>query len=398
MFYSNPKFNYEKEIIFLFLFSTGILFLLFSNQIYLMLIFLFLNLALIKFCLNKKKIVLVLTIVILLILWALFYRINHWENFSIKNLIDKIPKEINLRKILIDYINSSSSKKVSNLINLIVLNYRDKNISKFYYGLINLGVAHLFVVSGLHISFLNLIIKKIFKFNLFLSNIINVIFSSFYCFLLGMSFGVVRVFLNNLLVFLRLKNFENKGLVRVCYCGIIVYIINPFAVFDLGFQLSFIGVFTICFTNYFKWMNKFGTTLLISFFINILIAPITLQINLKINILTIFNSWILSPIMLCYYLFSLLIFPLPFIYEFFEWFYYLLYKLMFILQQIKVYWYFKDLPSSWLFFLNYLFYYLFIIIFIKIRDQSSRGIRKFDDSYSFRRPRINYSRITKDSW
>lgn len=115
-----------------------------------------------------------------------------------------------------------------------------------------MGVAHLFVVSGLHISFLNLIIKKTLKFSPFLSNTINVIFSSFYCFLLGMSFGVSRVFISNLLVFVPMKKFENKSLVRLCYCGIIIYLINPFAVFDLGFQLSFIGTFTICFSNYFK--------------------------------------------------------------------------------------------------------------------------------------------------
>lgn len=398
MLYSNPRFNSEKDIIFLFLFATGILFLLFSNQIYLMIIFLFLNLVLIKFCFYNKKIILILIVIILLILWALFFKINNWENFSIKNLINKIPKEINLRKILIDYINSSCSKKVSNLINLIVLNYRDKNISKFYYWLINLGVAHLFVVSGLHISFLNLIIKKILKFSSLLSNITNIIFSSFYCLLLGMSFGVSRVFINNLLVFLPMKNFQNKSLVRLCYCGIIIYLINPFAVFDLGFQLSFIGTFTICFSNYFKWIPKFGLTLLVSFLINLLVIPITLNINLKINILTIFNSWILNPIMFFYYLFSLLIFPFPFIYEFFEWLYYFLYKLMFILHEIKVYWYFKSLPSIWLFFLNYLFYYLFIIIFIQIKVSSSRGLFKFDDSYSFRRSRINYSRITKNSW
>lgn len=398
MFYSNRKFNFEKEIIFLFLFVTGIIFLLFSNQIYLMIVFFFINLFLIKFCLNKKIIILVLIIVILLILWALFFKLNHWENFSIKNLINKIPDEINLRKILINYINSSPNKKVSNLINLVVLNYRDKNIFKFYYGLINLGVAHLFVVSGLHISFLNLIIKKIFKSNLFLCNLINIILSSLYCFLLGMSFGVLRVFLNNLLFFLPLKNFQNKSLIRVCFCGIITYLINPFAVFDLGFQLSFIGVFIICFSNYFKRIPKFVLALLISFFINLLITPITLQINSKINILTIFNSWILSPIMFCYYLFSLLIFPVPFIYDYFDWFYDLLYKLMLILQQIKIYWYFKNLPNKWLFFSNYVFYYLFIIIFIKIKDSSLKGLKKSDDCYLFRRSRTNYARITKNSW
>lgn len=77
MFYSNRKFNFEKEIIFLFLFVTGIIFLLFSNQIYLMIVFFFINLFLIKFCLNKKIIILVLIIVILLILWALFFKLNH---------------------------------------------------------------------------------------------------------------------------------------------------------------------------------------------------------------------------------------------------------------------------------------------------------------------------------
>jgi len=178
------------------------------------------------------------------------------------------------------------------------------------------GVTHLFAVSGMHVSFL--VATIIFLLNKLkikekYSNIIVILFLIFYMFLIGFSASIVRTAL--LYIFLLVNKRLKIGLksVYVLYLVfILLLIINPFYIYDLGFLYSFLTSWgLILFSKKIKggYITKLFKVSLIAFLFSL---PITISNFYKFNLLTIFNNMIIVPfISLILFPFTLVVFIIP---------------------------------------------------------------------------------------
>ena len=105
------------------------------------------------------------------------------------------------------------------------------------------GVAHLLAVSGLHVgivvAILNMVcklckIKKWYKFSLI------AIFLAFYVYLCGFSISIIRASIMSLILLMAgILHKEYDSFNSISIAGIVVFLLNPLCIFDVGFLLSF---------------------------------------------------------------------------------------------------------------------------------------------------------------
>jgi competence protein ComEC len=172
----------------------------------------------------------------------------------------------------------------------------------------NAGVSHLLAISGLHLGLTSLIlffVLRFFNVKFRASLVISLVFLYFYTFLTGAGSSTLRaavmysVFALGFL-FRRKTNLLNSlGL-----AGLVVLILNPHALFTIGFQLSFVSVFAIilgfkifspALVRIAAW-NYFLQILLCSFYVSLFLTPLVSYYFGKIHILSIFYNLILIPL------------------------------------------------------------------------------------------------------
>lgn len=151
------------------------------------------------------------------------------------------------------------------------------------------GIVHIIAISGMHISILAGIILILVKpLGRYISSAIVILFMCFYIILTGGSVSVVR---SGVIMFFYILS----GLISRKYdlisstalaCALLLFV-NPYYIFDLGFQYSFIAVFTIGFTSEilkkYKIENKFINLIAISIAISLTTKPITVYNFYYIN-------------------------------------------------------------------------------------------------------------------
>ena len=165
------------------------------------------------------------------------------------------------------------------------------------------GISHLFAISGMHISLFIFFLSKIFGRLGNKKNIIILLFLSFYAFLTSFTPSVLRASL--MWVAFLINDKYNLGLntrLRLFYIVTILLLINPFFIYDIGFQYSFL--ISYCLTYLLPRKNYFISlfyTSLVAFLASI---PITASNYYSINLLTViwnlffvpFVSFILYPV------------------------------------------------------------------------------------------------------
>ncbi len=171
-----------------------------------------------------------------------------------------------LKNILESYIKDPNSAAVALAVTLGEKQYLNSEIKSLYTGL---GVAHILAVSGLHVSIfvliLSLLLNKIAyiieagasRMTLFDSKALVTIKSSiisiillfaiwFYAFLAGLSPSIVRSAIM-FSVFQISSIFKRKGNIysSLALSAVIMLLINPLIIYNVGFQLSFLAVLSI---------------------------------------------------------------------------------------------------------------------------------------------------------
>lgn len=198
-----------------------------------------------------------------------------------KNILLKI------KQFLIDISNKESLS--AKYINALVLGNKDQinqEVTESYQ--IN-GVSHLFAISGLHVSFLSLILLFLLKRVKELKRYIIVsIFLLFYAFITDFSASIMRAVV--FFIGLKINNilyFHIKPINILILTLNILLFLNPFFIFDVGFQFSFMICF---FLLYFqkelstkKGIKIFFWVSVVSFFSSI---PICYQNFFQINLLS----------------------------------------------------------------------------------------------------------------
>ena len=171
-----------------------------------------------------------------------------------------------------------------------------------------LGISHLLAISGLHLGLLISIIYYILQKLNFTSNLIeNIIIIILPCYMgiSGFSPSVIRAGLMIIVyLILRRKNIANIDSLLITF--LIMTIINPLYIFDIGFELSFFITFSLLMSTEYikKSKNKLKSSLKISVFSFLASMPILISNFYTVPYISVLSNIILVPI------FSIIIFPL----------------------------------------------------------------------------------------
>ena len=111
------------------------------------------------------------------------------------------------------------------------------------------GIAHLLAVSGLHLGFLVMIltfITKKLKFNKYVEFAVITVIMFLYALICGFSSSVFRAFIMTvILLYSKLRYKEYDSLNSIALSAIIILLINPLKLWNVGFQLSYFAVLGI---------------------------------------------------------------------------------------------------------------------------------------------------------
>ena len=198
----------------------------------------------------------------------------------------------------------------------------------------NIGISHLFVISGLHINILAMCIKFILKkvhLKEYKIYIFTIIILFIYFFVTGLLISVLRVIISYILRLInKVLNYQLSRIDMICINMIMVLFINPFYIYQYSFILSYITSFIIIISsNLLTTSSKyqfFITSLKISILSLLVTLPIITNINPDINFLSIFYNILYIPFITYIILpmaFLVAIFPLlecifNYVYLFFE--------------------------------------------------------------------------------
>ena len=229
----------------------------------------------------------------------------------------EITKIKNNTKILTHYKNKLQKyinrKKAHTYLNIFILSNKndlDKEVLNSYQ--VN-GLSHLFSISGMHITLLlGTILKLLDKvsYNRYYKYVLLIIILIIYMYLTDFTPSILRSGIMFILLTLnKLFNFKIKTKNIIMLTFIIIVLINPYYIYNLGFQLSYlISFYLIIFAhiinkhkNYFK---KLFVTSLISFLVSF---PIIISNYYQVNLLSILINLLFVPII------SYIVLPLAFI-------------------------------------------------------------------------------------
>lgn len=220
----------------------------------------------------------------------IFYKLKNYIFFKIKSL-DKS------KKYILTFIFADKS-------------YIDKEMYNNYQ---NLGISHLFAVSGMHVSLVTFILLKLLEGkNKVIKYLITSIFLIFYLFLTNYTISMVRACFQFILFFINKffkLNIDNSNIVIFLFSVLII--LNPYIIYNIGFLFSFSISFTLIkFKDLLtgSFIIKNIKTSLLSFFVSM---PILVNNFFKVNFLSIilniiyipFVSYILFPLCLITVLF-----------------------------------------------------------------------------------------------
>ena len=202
---------------------------------------------------------------------------------------------------------------------LTMLIYGKKNIDADTYSYLqDLGVVHLFAISGLHISIftmlLEVLLKKIKK---GLRNFIIIIFLIIYASLLGFPASVMRAL--TMFIFLKIFSFLKekfkmsfKTYEIMLLSTSILLIINPYFLYDTGFLYSNLCTFGLIYYND-KTKNYLLKSLKTTYIATLWSLPLTVSLNYSYNLLTpLFNIVFVPFISFLFYPICLITFLFPF--------------------------------------------------------------------------------------
>ena len=259
-----------------------------------------------------------------------------------------------LYRIKNDFIKHIDKYKSSNYLKAFIIadqSMIEKDYKEWYK---NLGISHLFAISGMHINLFLLVLNKLIK-NKKLKEKVMFIFLLFMLFLTNYTISLIRCVFFLLACFLNKRyslNYKKNYL--LIFVFFILLLFNPYLVYNIGFIFSFTITFFILSI---KRKNLVYTSL-ISFLSSV---PILALYYFKVNLLTIIYNLIYIPVV------TIIIFPfslLTFMFKFLDNSFYNLIKLfnytISFLNKIKVFSFAISKPNIFMIILYYAFLYLFI--------------------------------------
>ena len=130
------------------------------------------------------------------------------------------------------------------------------------------GISHVLALSGMHVGFLWMMLNFLFKplnrkgWRL-IKYMITAIFLCFFAFIAGWEVSVTRAVIMCLLMeFAALLNSKSMSMNTLAIAASLMLVYNPFYLFDVGFQLSFLALLSILlFYNYLYKLCRFNLSI-----------------------------------------------------------------------------------------------------------------------------------------
>ncbi len=224
-----------------------------------------------------------------------------WFNAKNISVVSKSNNYINKIRSLIQ-------KRIANnsYMNLFILGDKSLLENEIYKSYQTNGIAHLLAISGLHLSILVFLLNKIL---FFIRNnhrfILIVVFLLLYAYLIDFPPSFLRVLLFFVLSFVNQKLLLNINNIKLLFLtASILLLINPFYLYNTGFQFSFITVFGIMLCSKYLHYNYLINLLLVTIISFLFTLPIVVNLNYEINLLSFIVNLVLVPLV------SFVIYPL----------------------------------------------------------------------------------------
>lgn len=226
--------------------------------------------------------------------------------------IEKISNNTNIIYNLRDKISSRIDKisKSNEYIKIFILgdtSLLDDDINESYR---QNGISHLFSISGMHISLFASIILYVLKrisYNNYYNYGMVILFLSIYTLLVGSSASVIRSLIMYILFTInKLLNLKTKSIDIMLLVLIIMLLINPYYLYNISFQYSYLISFTLVLFSYKlkSIKNNITKSLYISIISFLISFPICIYNFYQVNVLSIFLNLIVIPLV------NFFIFPL----------------------------------------------------------------------------------------
>ena len=250
------------------------------------------------------------------------YLYNNRQFFTINiDKIDKVSNSDNLlykiKKVIINKIDSLD--KSNGYIKAFILGDSDGIDPAVKQAYQNIGISHLFAVSGMHVTLLCSILLgllKWFRLNNISKFLIIILFLYLYMFLTGFSASVLRasVFFI-LLLFNKLFKFNVKTINVLILALSIILLVNPFMIYNVGFLFSsIISIYLIVFSDLINRRYNYFLSLLVTSFVALVAGiPISIYNFFSFNYLSVvYNIIFVTLVTTIVFPLSIIVFIFPF--------------------------------------------------------------------------------------
>lgn len=148
-----------------------------------------------------------------------------------------------IKNKVLDIISYSLDKNQAGLLEGMLIGYKDGLDENAFTAFSKAGLTHIMVASGMNVAFIILPFTFIFKklrLSRFKANIITIFVLVLFVFVTGFSASVVRAVIMGIIILAgRIIMREPEIYTSISASALILLIINPYTLFDIGFQLSF---------------------------------------------------------------------------------------------------------------------------------------------------------------
>ncbi|MBC6686362.1 ComEC/Rec2 family competence protein [Wolbachia pipientis] len=234
------------------------------------------------------------------------------------------------RQYIYENLQQNIKKPHADIISALLIGKKDGIDQKTMDAIRDSGIAHLFAISGLHLSFVAGLFFIVFR-NLFaisetltlkyntkkISAFLTILPTTFYLLITGMQISAQRAYIMVILVLVAIMiERKYRGLIAIAFAAAVILSVEPEAILKPGFQMSFSAVLALV-ASYQINANKLFKIKIMKYFVSIMISSVIASLATVPYTIYNFNYFSISGIitnLVAIPIVTLIIIPLGIIY------------------------------------------------------------------------------------